>query len=256
LPRTWGVDVAVDPKKTALCSLTWSTTGAAVTLLDTADDNELISHLQHHDDVIGIDAPLGWPRDFAETVATYMGSPARLWPTGHGQFDDSVYHRLRRTDKYVVEVGADRGIPIRPLSVSADKLGATAMKAAWLSAQLGKEIDRSGLTGRFVEVYPAAAVLMWGLDFGKYKSLKKADEREAVQRCARQLKEALGFPMEGLDGLDNEHQLDALICALVARAARCGMTLPPPPMHTEAAQYEGWIHLPDRPLTDLLVTGR
>jgi hypothetical protein len=42
----------------------------------------------------------------------------------------------------------------------------------------------------------------------------------------------------------NDHELDALICAVVARMARTGQTYEIPEEHRETAQREGWIHLP------------
>jgi len=38
--------------------------------------------------------------------------------------------------------------------------------------------------------------------------------------------------------------LDALICALVARAAAVGVTTPPTEEQQAEAESEGWIHLP------------
>jgi hypothetical protein len=42
-----------------------------------------------------------------------------------------------------------------------------------------------------------------------------------------------------------DHALDALICALVARAAATDRTRRPPPELRDVAAREGWIHLPD-----------
>jgi hypothetical protein len=39
--------------------------------------------------------------------------------------------------------------------------------------------------------------------------------------------------------------LDALVCALVARAVDRRKTIPPPHELAEEATVEGWIHLPD-----------
>jgi hypothetical protein len=43
----------------------------------------------------------------------------------------------------------------------------------------------------------------------------------------------------------SDDAFDALICALIARAAALGLTTPPSPgTQTERASVEGWIHLP------------
>ena len=51
-------------------------------------------------------------------------------------------------------------------------------------------------------------------------------------------------------GVANDHEVDALICAVVARMARTGMTHGVPEEHREAARREGWIHLPVSRLAD------
>lgn len=66
-------------------------------------------------------------------------------------------------------------VGISPLKVSADRIGATAMRCAFLLAALeaeGVEIDRSGRTGAVVEVNPAAALTRWRLPFAGYKASK------------------------------------------------------------------------------------
>lgn len=45
---------------------------------------------------------------------------------------------------------------------------------------------------------------------------------------------------------NTEHQLDAVVCALVARAAACNLTYRPSTAQMRKAQLEGWIHLPKR----------
>jgi hypothetical protein len=52
---------------------------------------------------------------------------------------------------------------------------------------------------------------------------------------------------------DEDDYLDALICALVARAAELGLTYEPKPgVESELAEVEGWIHLPDAKLGGLV----
>ena len=42
----------------------------------------------------------------------------------------------------------------------------------------------------------------------------------------------------------SDDALDAVLCALIARAAALGLTAPPPAEELELARAEGWIHLP------------
>ncbi len=54
--------------------------------------------------------------------------------------------------------------------------------------------------------------------------------------------------------IDSDDCLDALVCAIVARAAERGLTEKPPPELKDEAEREGWIHLPEAtvPLERLL----
>jgi len=101
-----------------------------------------------------------------------------------------------------------------------------------------------------VEVYPAAALHMWGFASTRYKTgtpalrhnegnlaelvravmaacpwLQLADE--ALQLCSR-----------------SDDAFDALVAAFVGRAAALGLTIPPSGEDTEMAKTEGWIAVP------------
>ncbi len=113
-------------------------------------------------DKIGIDAPFGWSVPFVRAVAQYSASTA--WPSAEVR-----ELRFRRTDKVVREK-----LGRWPLSVSSDLIGVTAMRAVRLLAETaarGATIDRSG-GGRFVEVYPAAALSVWEFPSRGYKGTK------------------------------------------------------------------------------------
>jgi hypothetical protein len=96
---------------------------------------------------VGIDCPLGWPTAFAEFLNTHrFGNP------GVASWQPLAY---RRTDEHV---RAFAGLAL--LSVSTDRIGLTAMRAATLQAllaQQGHDVHRSG-TGLIVEVHPAAGL--------------------------------------------------------------------------------------------------
>ena len=102
-----------------------------------------------------------------------------------------------------------------------------------------------------MEVYPAAALAMWGLPYRGYKATSSAaaspqDVRRAI---VQGLASAAG---EGLIVSDDvraacsasDDALDALIAGLVARAAATRCTWPPTEIDAPAARREGWIHLP------------
>jgi predicted nuclease with RNAse H fold len=243
---THGIDLAVQPHDTAWATITWPETGRASlqvkqTKSDGRADNENVAawltEAARNGERVGIDVPLGWPDSFAELVRQHSDLAYR--PSEEGNWKETYAgFRLRKTDQHVAEQFEQIGRSVRPLSVSADKLGATAMRAAWLLGKLEPKdlIDRSGMEGVIVEVYPAAALAVWGLPHTGYKS---GDNR-------RVLRDEI---WEGLRGLfadaetpTNDHQLDAIIAAIVAhlRSEASG----PPSVLREVAKREGWIHVP------------
>lgn len=90
-------------------------------------------------------------------------------------------------------------------------------------AARGERVDRAG-SGRVVEVYPAAALRQWGLWQASYKG---ADGRAALGRIVDALTtalSALAIPHDfGMLIRHSDDAFDALICALVARAAQIGL---------------------------------
>jgi len=117
-------------------------------------------------------------------------------------------------------------------------------------------------SGRLVETYPAAALRRWGL-LGRrgprYKAGRAADRAGERAERARML-DALRDEGEGwlvvddecaVRALESDHVLDAMVCALVAVAARHGATAPAPPEDRERAVREGWIHVPSMSLVEL-----
>lgn len=245
-----GVDLAVNLRDTGLCQLiSRGDELAAVFPAIPETDDDLLNLIAAEEEVVGIDVPLGWPADFAAAVARYMAGPDGQWTEDEDEFAAS-YFRLRETDKALVAYGATQDVKLSPMSITADKLGAPAMKAAWIMSELSRRddsftVDRTGREGMIVEVYPAAAIKLWQLDFPKYKNLSAIESAAALATCREKIA-AQGLPISGIGGLTTEHQLDALICALVARAARRNLTVvPDPARHSWATlSVEGWIHAP------------
>ncbi len=121
--------------------------------------DELIVDLAAEVDAIGIDCAFGWPDDFVE----FVGRHARGERVDLSRDDGMDWRRrlaYRETDR---DVAARTGH--RPLSVATDRLGLTAMHCAALLDAISDRIGpvrRSG-SGRVVEVYPGAALRVWGL---------------------------------------------------------------------------------------------
>lgn len=227
---TLGIDLASMPKFTATCLVRWEHDRAIAEpprLGHTdADLDELIAQA----DVIGIDAPLGWPEAFREAVADWT---ATAWT------DDRVLRehlRLRLTDRLLHE-----RLGLVPLSVSTDRIALPAMRAMALLRRHGVT-DRSG-DGRFFEVYPAGSLKAWGLPHRGYKG---ADSTEQTFRSTilDQLLTALPWLEVSPTSCTTDHGLDALIAALTARCCATNRTAKPTSIEHALAAREGWIHLP------------
>jgi hypothetical protein len=143
---------------------------------------------------------------------------------------------------------------LRPLSVSADRIGHAAFRCASLLAAMkaqGVDVDRSGISGKVVEVYPSGSLFQWELTHRGYKKTKN-------RPMLRSLVAALSAAAPWLDwGINrqlcesNDDAFDAVVAALTARAAAMRATRTPRTDQLDAAKTEGWIALP-RPLVDLI----
>lgn len=143
---------------------------------------------------------------------------------------------------------------MRPLSVAADRIAAVAMRGAGLLGALaacGAPVDRAG-GGMLIETYPAAALRQWGLPYQGYKGPRNLVALDAV--AAALLRGAPWLDPADHDALlrRSDDAFDAVVCALVARAAAAGaVSAPSGPGQTSSAGREGWIVLPAGPLGGL-----
>lgn len=255
--RTIGIDLAAGKGDTAACTIEWRGGAPEVTSLAVGLDDDSLLRLMGGGGRAGIDCPLGWPDPFVEAVVAHRGGlpwPGRAAESAEG-FRRALKFRL--TDEHVVTQTARM-----PLSVSADRIGVTAMRCALLLDRLaleGERVDRAG-GGQICEVYPAAALRRWSLSPAGYKG--KGDEARAARST---LVRGLGAQGDGIvvhsdvaeTLVQTDHALDALICALVARAVDLGLTDPPPsePVIAQRVAREGWIHLPAEGSLGLLLRG-
>jgi predicted nuclease with RNAse H fold len=232
LQRTLGIDLASDPKKTGMCVILWRRGRAAVERLavGAADDELLAIHEQV--DVTGIDAPFGWPRRFIGLVNGDEELLARAWNPARR---DAL--RFRVTDHRVRELTG-----LWPLSVSSDLIAVPAMRCVGLLHRMG--VTDMACDDRVVETYPAAGLAAWGLRARGYKGSARRPQRE-------RLVEALLRQAAWLDTgdhhelmVDSDDALDAVVAALIARAAAVGKTVAPNIEELDDARREGWIHVP------------
>lgn len=243
---TVGVDLAASDAKTATAALAWSPGGAR--LLDVAvgaSDADVVRSASGAE-AVGIDCALGWPREFVEFLTAYRNGAIPPREVGGAEWRRRL--SFRETDRVVREVTGRW-----PLSAATDRLGVTALRCAELlaafEAEDGRVVDRSG-AGRHAEVYPAAALRIWGLYTAGYKV--REDAREEL--LARLLERAPWLEVSAAQRRElvrTDHALDAVLAALNARAHRIGATLEPPAEHRELAREEGWVALPTGPLEGL-----
>lgn len=236
--RTLGIDLSANPAKTGACFIDWD--AGTVEFLDRPSADETLVEAIAGADITGIDIPLGWPDCFIDAISAHH----RLdpWPPADAEPpSDREPLRFRVTDLVTRAGGA------QPLSVSTDRIGVAAMRGARLQHLLreaGIAVDRSGTSGKLAEVYPAAALRHWALTHSGYKG---KGNTAVCQELVSQLVEACGTLANAvarcLDGCDDD-ELDALICAIVARAVLLGQTTSPSLEQLDVARREGWIHVP------------
>jgi len=232
---TLGLDLSTANAKTAACVLDWNTgpdCRAAHLSLGHGDDALLA--LMAQADAVGIDAPFGWPDAFRGTIDGW--SERDEWPLGMPRSE----LRFRLTDDALRSKGRT------PLSVSADRIAATAMRCAELLARhcaaQGEGLDR--VSGHAVEVYPAATLVAWEFDVRGYKDAAATEQRRRIAERLDQ-EARLGLPDEAIGACSaTDHVLDALVASLTVRAHALGLTHPPPSLQAAQVAREGWIQLP------------
>jgi predicted nuclease with RNAse H fold len=245
---TAGLDLAAMPERTALASIEWAGTRAAVRDVVCPAGDSAILEVIGQADKTGIDCPLGWPDAFVDFVAAHRSGHVALPRDGTG----TGWRReltMRRTDLFVRDK-----LRLVPMSVSADRIAHVALRCAVLLAKLaasGHPVDRSG-AGPVVEVYPAASLRSWGL---RHRGYKQPGPPGLLAAAADDLLAAAPWldcgPHE--ETIRRSHDaFDAVVAALTARAASRGQTCPPGEDDLAAARTEGWIAVPRSPISQLV----
>lgn len=93
---TIGVDLSAQPAKTVAAVISWDQSGATVTGLHPGATDASIVDLARTASKVGVDCPLGWPRDFVDFVARHQRGEIQA---GEGE-DIAAREQLayRRTD--------------------------------------------------------------------------------------------------------------------------------------------------------------
>jgi predicted nuclease with RNAse H fold len=247
---TLGIDLAAQPAGTAACRLAWGDGEVTALTLDADLDDGALTDLRGGASMVAIDAPFGWPRAYLAAMREWDST--RSWPKVERQ-----QLRYRATDLHV-----QQHTGIWPLSPSSDRIAVCAWRCAALLASWGVH-DPLG-ADRVVEAYPAAAMRCWGLPSRGYKAqapqarARTADVRAQIIAGLRVHCPWLALTDPQWDACLSSHDLlDALICALVARATCVDATLAPSTSTAGHAAQEGWIQLPDHtPISKLCQPAR
>src|SRR5215467_5041222 len=236
------------PERTALASIEWAGTRAAVRDVTCPAGDGAILEMIGQADKTGIDCPLGWPDAFVDFVAAHRSGHVALPRDGSG----TEWRReltMRRTDLFVRDK-----LRLVPMSVSADRIAHVALRCAVLLAKLaasGHPVDRSG-AGPVVEVYPAASLRSWGLRHRGYKQPGPADVLAAAVDDLLAAVPWLDCGPYGETIRRSHDAFDAVVAALTARAASRGQTCRPTGDDLAAARTEGWIAVPSSPIGQLI----
>jgi predicted nuclease with RNAse H fold len=243
---TAGVDLAAEARGTAIAVIRWSGSGAQVTsMLEVANDADVLA-VAREADKVGVDCPFGWPIEFVRMVHDHERGRLMMPPSSGREWRRGL--TMRATDQHVHRVTG-----LTPLSVAADRIGHAALRWAALAARLesaGLDVSRDG-SGLLAEVYPAAALRHWHLTHRGYKGPANRSVREGLVDQVLTAAPWLELGEHADTCRSSDHALDAVLCALVARATALGATDPPGP-HGSTAALEGWIHVPTVPLEALV----
>lgn len=242
---TAGIDLAAEPKGTALAILEFANNKANLVFLEQDLDDQALIDKTINADKIGIDCAFGWPIEFAKFIAKHQDPTNKDLIDGGMDFRRNLSHR--QTDRMIKELTGRW-----PLSVSTDRLGLTAMRCAGLLSkyqQAGVAIDRSG-SGKLAEVYPGATLRNWDFDTTNYRVIE-----DARAGLLKQIKtQAPWLDTKGFENkmIESSDAFDAVIAALAARAVYQGEYTKPTEDQQAAAEIEGWICLPKGEITSLI----
>jgi len=246
---TAGIDLAAGSAGTALALIEWADDRARLIDLRLGIDDAAIVVVASAGDIakLGIDCAFGWPDEFVAFVSGHADLSTRDPSVDGGM----VWRRTlayRETDRFAHEVTGRW-----PLSVSTDRLGLTAMRCAGLLrrlAEAGVDTDRAG-AGDIAEVYPGASLRLWDFDTTGYR--REPERRRELLTVLRSRAPWFDIAKTHVElMIASGDAFDAVVAALVTRAAALGRYIPPPADVAVRATREGWIALPTGDLESLI----
>jgi predicted nuclease with RNAse H fold len=182
--------------------------------------------------LLAIDAPLGWPRSLASSLAAHRAGQSI--PT----HPNDMFRRT--TDRFIHQTMGKL-----PLDVGADRIARTAHAALKLLGEIRERLDApiplawtpTPFTGiAAIEVYPAATLVAHGTLSSRYKRVSQKPERRRILRDLEG-RIRIGSCAELLE--EKPDVLDAAVCLVAAADFLSGRAIAP--KHREIAVREGWI---------------
>lgn len=238
-----GIDAAVAPERTGVAVARRNRAGrsfSAQAFPRTRDHARLVERIgsvvagTEGPVLLAIDAPLGWPRLLSASLANHRaGRP--LPENSHRLFRRETDFFVRKhLGKQTLDVGADR---IARTAHAALKLVAEVSAEAGVGFEMAWEPDITRHS--MIEVYPAAWLIVNGLESTGYK---QPDRAEARRRIVAEIANR-GTHVETPEvAARNPDALDALVCVRLGTEFLLGRCIAP--TDRPLAEQEGWIFIP------------
>lgn len=255
--RTVGIDIAGEDSPTGVCVIEWTSCGAIVADVTVAK-MPLLGIVAAVDAAggqgrvpVGIDAPFGFPLAFAQAVVAMRNGAEP--PRGNPRWRITENHikttknALSSVTSLITNTVSGRCFPLRYALAGPDSK------------------DLVGYSTYLFEVYPAAALVSWGVSIARTNDEMSYKTKGQTGEVARRRVLADLLALATCDGApwlhiphqthrqllaDKDDAIDALVSALVARVvisatrptdpATAGLS----PAEYDAVLHEGWIHLP------------
>jgi hypothetical protein len=194
---------------------------------------------------LGIDLS-AQPKATAACLLGWGDSSCRVARFAVGLDNDALLDLIETTSPTKVAIDAPFGWPVPFVEA------VSGYAASGHGRRQQRHVGRSYCERR---ISPSSRLRVVGLDATRYKG-SKPEQQQKRRQLTETIAEATSTWLElnaeerGLVAA-SDHLLDALVSAVVARAAAIGLTLPIPDDAQVVAATEGWIHLPRRqPLVD------
>ena len=235
-----GIDCATQSQKTGLAVGAWDGTAVSLHTITLGLKNPSLAHTitswlpSDQPTLLAIDAPLGWPADLGNQLATHRAGDPLSVPPNTLFRRETDRHIWQRTGKLPLDVGADRiartAHAALTLLVELRQLTKQAIPLAWQPTNL------SQLSA--IEVYPAGTLKVL-FDPTRVPSYKGTDGENGRSAILHHLKQHVTLPPDSQLLLKNDDALDAALCVLAGADFLRGLAKPP--ANLKQAKKEGWI---------------